>query len=161
MNKSAVLSSCGTYRYQLVRDWAEDEKMFRLLFVMLNPSTADAKEDDPTIRKCVTIAKNFQFTSIEVVNLFAYRSTDTSELFKRPLHEAIGPLNGYWQNDAVQRANAICVAWGKNGGNGTKDIQFILEGKGMLSLAVNKDGSPKHPLYCKNSSELTDWKFKR
>ena len=162
MIKNATISECTKYRYQLTRSWKnEGEKDFTLLFIMLNPSTADAMEDDPTIRKCITIAKAFHFNSIEVVNLYGYRSTDPSTLLSMSLEEAQGELNGHYVAESIGRANAICVAWGNQGQLGTFQMTELLKGKGVLSLAVNKGGSPKHPLYCKNSSTLTDYKIRQ
>ena len=74
----ALLSSCGTYRYRLWRYWHTEREP--LIFIMLNPSTADAMQDDPTIRKCIGFAKRLGFGGIEVVNLFAYRATDPRDL---------------------------------------------------------------------------------
>src|SRR5437868_12651695 len=73
---SAVISPCGKFRYRLTRQWGEGAA---LPFVMLNPSTADAEQDDPTIRKCVGFAKRMGYDGIEVVNLYAYRATKPTQ----------------------------------------------------------------------------------
>lgn len=76
--RGAVISDDGRYRYRLWRTWAPE--LPRMAWIMLNPSTADAEVDDPTIRRCVGFAKREGCGGIEVVNLYAYRSTDPSVL---------------------------------------------------------------------------------
>lgn len=80
MIKSAIISECGKYRYSLSRIW--DENKANVLFIMLNPSTADGDVDDPTIRRCIGFAKSWGYGGIYVGNLFAYRATDPKELLK-------------------------------------------------------------------------------
>src|ERR1700749_3282622 len=86
---TAVISDCKKYRYLLRRTW--DERRIRVLFIMLNPSTADAEIDDPTIKSCVRLCKENGFGSIEVVNLFGWRATDPKELLE--VDDPVGPRN--------------------------------------------------------------------
>ena len=74
--KSATLSECGLYRYDLWRTWATGP---HVTFVMCNPSTADAEIDDPTIRRCIGFAQEWGFAGLVVVNLYAYRATEVSD----------------------------------------------------------------------------------
>ena len=78
MEKDAMISDCGKYRYLLRRAW--DHTLPRGLFVMLNPSTADAEVDDATIRSCIRLCRSWSFGSFEVVNLFGWRATDRTVL---------------------------------------------------------------------------------
>jgi len=77
---TAALSACGRYRYELTRQWGDDGVRGRVCWIMLNPSTADAEVDDPTIRKCIGFSKRWGFERMVVVNLFAHRSSDPAVL---------------------------------------------------------------------------------
>jgi hypothetical protein len=78
MKKYAFIDLTGKYRYTLSRVW--NGNLGRVVFILLNPSTADAFKDDPTVKKCISFAKHWNFGSLEIVNLFAYRSTDAKYL---------------------------------------------------------------------------------
>lgn len=147
MNSNAILSPCGKYRYHLTREW--DASKPRMLWLMLNPSIADASVDDPTIRKCVGFTKIWQFGSIEVVNLFALRATNPKEL-DGP-YDSIGPDNDSAIHTALDRADAVVAAWGSNAYARCR-AKIVLETvfarhEVVLALRLNKDGSPQHPLY--------------
>lgn len=174
MTRDAVLSPCGTYRYRLTRLW--DKTLPVLGWIMLNPSTADASVDDPTIRKCVGFAKRGGFGSIVVTNLFAFRATDPRELKKRsPLTQSrsgawtrdvseaaiasssvVGPENDAHIIEAAHEARLTILAWGAHGGLGHRDrwVVSMLAHAGLESrtavLAYTDDKSkPRHPLYLK------------
>ncbi len=89
MTKGAAFDSTGTYRYALWREW--DASAPRLGFVLLNPSTADAENDDPTLRRCMGFARAWGYGSLQIVNLFAYRATVPDAL--RWVADAVGPEN--------------------------------------------------------------------
>ena len=78
--QDAVISKCSKYRYSLSRQWNKEKE--KVLFIMLNPSKADDKIDDPTVRRCISFAKNWGFGGLMIGNLFAYRTTYPKELFK-------------------------------------------------------------------------------
>lgn len=147
MIKTAILSTCGKFRYRLSRSWGPD--IYRpLVFVMLNPSTADANEDDATIRRCVRFASDHGFTSIEVVNLFAYRATEPADL--RKAGYPAGPDNDRHIAEAVRGAGAVCVAWGANAAD-LERPQIVLpliraQGAEPMCLSITKGGHPGHPL---------------
>jgi hypothetical protein len=84
VKSGAELSACRTYRYRLWRQW--DADLAPVVWVMLNPSTADESADDPTIRKCIGFAQRWGYGGIEVVNLYAYRSPDPRQLKKGELY---------------------------------------------------------------------------
>lgn len=150
--KSAELSGCGTYRYRLTRHWDSDRPP--MTFVMLNPSTADAHFDDPTIRRCIGFAKREGAGGIAVVNLYAYRATDPRDLPNDG--SKIGPKNEVYLYDAIQEANGrpIVCAWGTKG-DGSFFVQWAKGyGANLMALGVTKEGFPKHPLYLASDAPL-------
>lgn len=160
--KDAVLSECGKYRYSLFRSWGYGP---RLLFIMLNPSTADHTIDDPTVRKCIKYAKKFGFDSLSIVNLFAYRATDPKELKGLSTSEKEGDDNYMTLSrnlkECMLTGGKVVVAWGNHGGpNGTENFFNIFRDTDLYCLDQNKNGAPKHPLYCKDDLELKPWHFK-
>ena len=158
MNRGAVLSRCGKYRYLLTRVW--DADLPAMVFVMLNPSTADDLTDDPTIRRCVSFAKREGCGSIEVVNLFAFRSTDPYKLYKLTRAEAVGPQNDRAIEHAAyrraRRGGLIIAAWGAHGGVHERagQVASTLRSFGALCLGKTKEGHPRHPLYLSGRTRL-------
>ena len=152
MNRNAHFSPCGTFRYILTRRWAEDSAA--LVFVMLNPSTANAQVDDPTIRRCIGFAKSAGFGGIAVVNLFAFRATKPADLKAGCLAERIGPENDAWIGSAVRGAVAtggeVVCAWGAHarGLNRAQDVlaDIRIAGARPMCLDATADGIPRHPL---------------
>lgn len=149
MKKTAIISDCGTYRYRLGRRWADGGSM---LFVMLNPSTADAEVDDPTIRKCMGFASRAGFGAIEVVNLYAYRATDPKAL--KTAGWPVGPKNHEHVSlamlDTIHGGGIVVVAWGANA-RGRPEASSMLEkmartGFAAHALRILPDGTPAHPL---------------
>ena len=147
MSKDAIISACGKYRYLLQRSW--DYKLQAVCFVMLNPSTADATLDDPTIRRCLGFAKALGFGQLEVVNLFGWRATDPKEL-----KSAVNPIDT--ENDeqllnSAKVCNMTICAWGVNGTflQRDKSVLGMLRKNGITphALRLSKDGHPAHPLY--------------
>jgi hypothetical protein len=149
--KSAVLED--TYRYSLTREWFEPDKVLprRVLFVGLNPSTADAVQDDLTVTKCIGYARRWGYDAIDIGNLFALRSTDPRALLAAPA-AAIGPFNdrhlhtlGYW-------ASLIVCCWGDGPAklDLTPRIGAVLRLLGgfkapMRALGFTRRGNPRHP----------------
>lgn len=162
MIKDAKLSDCGNYRYWLLRQW--DAALPTLVFIMLNPSTADADQDDPTIRKCIEFAKRNGFGSIEVVNLYALRATKPADLYRAirtPDLDAIGPDNAAWICDATAgERRSICLAWGTPANNSVTwrahavTMSLITEGIPIFALKRNGNASPAHPLMLAYSNKL-------
>lgn len=159
MIKTAYVTPCGTYRYQLSRDWTQVGCAGRtLLMVMLNPSVADASEDDPTINKCMRYAKAHGFTALDVVNLYAFRATDPKAL--RDAGWPVGPENDTAIQIGATHADAICLAWGAfaartpRAGEVIRLLQRTAPSKPLMCLDTTKDGHPAHPLYLKSSLRL-------
>lgn len=145
IHKSASISKCGTYRYRLMRKWGNGPLV---CWVGLNPSTADAEQDDPTIRRVVGLSKREGFAGCIMVNLFAYRVTDPKDLLKDD--SAIGEYNDYWLSVSGIECEAVVAAWGAvNYPNRIKTALREFENihKDLRCFGLTKDGSPRHPLY--------------
>lgn len=166
-NKLALLSPCDKYRYTLKR-FKNVGPGNRLIFVMLNPSTADAEVDDPTIRRCLGFTESLGFSEMEVVNLYAYRATNPKELLLA--EDPMGPLNRLFLNEALLE---ISEGWGSKmicawGDNASKEIvsKFLADVK-SFGIDIHRlgdltgKGMPRHPLYLKSDTPLqlwTEWK---
>ena len=159
-NRSAKLSDCGKYRYELIREWStsgfapEGAKKEQVVFCLLNPSTADSVEDDPTIRRCVSFAQGWGYSCLVVVNLFAFRATDPSELLKCP--DPVGKRNDEYILKNAKEAALFVAGWGTKGVMLNRD-NFVLDMLRSSRVAVhmlgqNRDGTPKHPLYLRGET---------
>ena len=156
-SRPASWAACGGYRYLLRRDLGDSGR--RAIFIMLNPSIADAKQDDPTIRRCIGFAKGWDCGQLIVLNLFAIRATDPTVMMTA--NDPEGPDN--WQHferifgsagtiDPLSGERDIVVAaWGAHGSHRHQDVTVM----GWLDrwlinvecLGQTKAGQPKHPLY--------------
>lgn len=147
MNKAAIISTCGTYRYLLQRSW--DARLQAVCFVMLNPSTADAELDDPTIRRCLGFARDWGYGQLEVVNLFALRATDPQQL--RTHHDPVGPENFEQLIQSARVCQRVICAWGNHGDylEQAEKVLSLLRENGIrpYALRISKIGQPCHPLY--------------
>lgn len=157
--KSAVLSDDGAYRYWLSRQWEPvDHASQRVCWVMLNPSTADADVDDPTIRRCIAFSKGWGFRELTVVNAFALRATDPRALATHP--DPAGPLCDEWINRAMRNAAQTVVAWGASWPAAQhRRMAWIaaLTADRAVSLGVTASGQPRHPLYLPKTAERRPW----
>jgi hypothetical protein len=149
----AVFDVSGKYRYSLWCAWSAYHP--RVAFVLLNPSTADEQRNDPTIRRCIGFARAWEFGSVEVVNLFAYRVTDAKKLLK--VDDPVGEENDYYLMQAVERCSTVVVGWGTWGtllGRDREVISLLAGRKDVYCLGNTKDGQPRHPLYVKGDRRL-------
>ncbi|MBP2698730.1 hypothetical protein C9J44_05000 [Photobacterium sp. GB-27] len=153
MKKSAVLSSCRKYRYELWRTW-DDSKPYAM-FIGLNPSTADETEDDPTIRRCINFAKSWGYGGLCMANLFAYRATQPEDM--KRASDPIGDKNDETLILLAQNAGVIVGAWGNDGVflNRSEDVRALISELNVLK--VNKSGEPAHPLYLKSTLTPIKW----
>jgi len=142
MKKEAILSEDHKYRYQLSRIW--DEELPSILFIMLNPSIADAKDDDPTIRRVVNFAKSWGYGGVYVGNLYAFRSTDPKGL--RDIEDPVGEDNITHVQSLLPLVNKVIYAWGHNEKEPTWLREMVEK---PYCIDVSKKGIPKHPLYLK------------
>ncbi|NLS27969.1 hypothetical protein S2M10_29710 [Sphingomonas sp. S2M10] len=151
MRKDALISDCGLYRYWLLRQW--DASAPFLPIIMLNPSTADASIDDPTIRRCIGFARRDGFGGIKVMNLFAFRATSPADMIAA--RDPIGPdcySNLIGMIDyARQYSLPVLAAWGAHGSHLGRDRAVMSSARGigarLVCLGMTKLGHPRHPLY--------------
>lgn len=153
----ATFSECGKYRYRLWRKW--DATMPTLTFVMLNPSTADDVKNDATIERCQRRAEATGFGCLQVVNIFALRSTDPKALVLSD--DPIGPDNNRHIVEAIHAHGVVICAWGGHGtlmNRGLSVIRLIRQNDVLPHyLVLNKDGTPKHPLYISYDVKPQPW----
>lgn len=144
MDNDVVFSKDGLYRYWLSRTIAPIGK--KVTFICLNPSTADASYNDPTISRCINFAKQWGASTFIVVNLFAYRSTDPRAL--KVASDPVGPENDTWLKKAVTQSDLVVAAWGNGGNfNGRAELVKSMFPKQLHALRLTKQGMPGHPLY--------------
>lgn len=143
MEGRADFSECGRYRYSLSRLW--DSTKGAVLFVMLNPSTADAEVLDPTVRRCLGYAVDWGFGELLVANLFALRSTDPKALYEAD--DPIGAENDQYIAEMNERADLTVIAWGNYGALLKRSDAVLQVLEDPCYLKMNKSGHPSHPLY--------------
>ena len=143
----AKFSDCKKYRYLLWRVW--DEAKPSAVFLMLNPSTADEIYNDPTVGRCQRRVHALGYGTLRVVNIFAYRSTDPAPLYEQ--EDPVGPQNDASILQATKDAGIVICGWGANGSlmDRGQTVLKLLQDHGITPhyLELNKDGSPRHPLY--------------
>lgn len=153
--KTADISDCELYRWRLIRDWAEVvpqclsfEKSRTVNFIMLNPSTADGKTDDPTIRRCVSYAKLWGYTKLIVTNLYAFRATSPKDM--KSSDDPIGSENIKHICDNALQSDMVICAWGNNAelDYAKTVLKYINHfNDNIKALRITKAGQPAHPLY--------------
>jgi len=143
----AVFSPCKQYRYRLWRYWDRSKPL--LVFLMLNPSTADELTNDPTVERCERRARAMRFGGLEVVNIFAYRATDPKVM--KAQDDPVGPGNDQAILEAVRGAGMVICAWGSHGkhrGRSEEVLRLLREHHVTpYCLQSCNDGQPGHPLY--------------
>lgn len=149
LEAAATISANEIYRYFLSRTWDPSGQV--VTFIGLNPSTADASNDDPTIRRCIRFAKNWGYGSLWMVNLFAFRATQPARLLEAA--DPIGSENDFWLDKAVNSAQLVIAAWGNHGAllNRASLVRERFYGK-LNALTVTERGMPGHPLYLRADS---------
>jgi len=158
MERAALLSVDGRYRYWLTRRWAPGPPV---TFVMLNPSTADDTTDDPTIRRCIGFTRRWGYGALRVVNLYAYRTTHPTEL--ATVTDPVGPDNDHWLTTTATTAHTfaapIIAAWGAHP-MATHRANTVLALPGMhrlQALGRTRTGAPHHPLYLPTTATTQPW----
>lgn len=159
MRRQAVLSDDpdALYRYLLTRIWGKGP---RLLWIMLNPSTADGLIDDATIKIIVGFSRRLQFDGAAVVNLFAFRSTFPHVM--KAAADPIGPENNKYILAALREHPMAIAAWGVDGDylNRDKQVMALARGVGrkLHALEITRNGYPRHPLRIPYTREPLVWK---
>ena len=148
----AEFDTSGRFRYLLWRTW--DARLPRACFIMLNPSTADAITNDPTISRCISFTTAHACGGLDVVNLFAHRSTDPKLLART--QEARGRANEAYIARAIGRCTLAVAAWGVRGNGHWQDVA-ALRGVPLLCLGETQRGEPRHPLYVAGNVRLRPW----
>lgn len=167
--KGAIIDAEGTHRYVLWRKWGDGSR--RVVFCMLNPSTADGMEDDPTIRRCIGYAVREGFDALDVINLYAYRATnpdDLLELCKEGRHdEMMGASNKLWMLDVMATAELVVVAWGawresvpRRWKPPMLNVPGFARDYGLpvRCFGTTAKGAPKHPLYLRLDQPLVPYR---
>ena len=152
LSSMAWLSNDGKYRYLLSRKWSDRLAIRRIMWIMLNPSTADALKDDPTIRRCIQFSRDWGFDEMRVCNLYAYRATKPKDL-PSSWPERFGPENGVFLWNTSHACATIVCAWGVNGKRLTAPVDLDPTKK-LWCLGKTKGGYPKHPLYVPANTKL-------
>lgn len=175
IERKTIFSPCRRYRYTLWREWGDiranllpdphfdyypgrpDEY---LQVIGLNPSVADEKIDDPTVRRCINFAKTWGFGALCMTNAFAWRDTDPAKMkaASRPIGEFVvggelAELNDRWLLAISRGAGLIIAAWGKHGDYRGRNLRILELIPKLHCLGKNIDGSPKHPLYVRADTQ--------
>lgn len=155
--RGATFSPCRRYRYRLWRTWGVGAlDGGRLLFVMLNPSTADAEVFDPTVRRCFGYAQAWGYSHLEVVNLYALRSTDPKGLWA--VDDPVGPQNDEHIALSLLAADLVICAWGVNArADRVERFSQLAPEVERRCLGVTKAGAPRHPLYLRKDAKHERW----
>ena len=154
---TAVYSDCERYRYSLTRVW--NDQTDKVLFVMLNPSTATEVQNDPTVERCERRARTLGFGGFRVTNIFAWRDTDPRNM--KAANDPIGPHNDATLFEGAVWADTIVAAWGTHGVHMNRGLQVAVLLKAtqrpLFHLGLSKQGHPKHPLYLPYTQQPERW----
>lgn len=158
LRRSAAISECGRYRWWLRRSWKHGGDGRVVCFVMLNPSTADAAADDPTVRRCMAFARAWGFSAVSVRNLFPLRATDPKELLTAA--DPTGGERGDLELMTATTADLVVVAWGAGVPFGRdRQAAELLAGVPLYCLGLTKAGQPRHPLYVRGDVRPAVYEF--
>lgn len=154
MNSGAHFSRCRRFRYALWREW--DARLPRVMLVGLNPSTADAARNDPTIRRCIGFARDWGFGAVWVLNLFAFRATYPGDL--KAAVDPVGPRNDEWIRRVARDVKRVVAVWGNDGSFLDRSMQVRgMLGDGLEVIRLNAGGEPAHPLYLPKGLKPSKW----
>jgi len=140
LKKDAILSASRKYRYALWRIW--DESKDKAMFIGLNPSTADEKEDDRTIKRCISYAKQWGYGGIIVGNLFAFRTPSPKDMMASD--DPVGSENDQWLRRLADDADMIVAIWGNSGYYLNRSEAVAAMFPNLHCLKVTGSGQPHH-----------------
>lgn len=160
MFSGAFFSDDKAYRYTLWRNWTNKPlmKCNYAMFIGLNPSTADATKNDPTVQKCIGFAKRWGYDAMYMTNLFAFRATDPRKM--KGQSKPIGADNDRWLAACARYAAVVVAAWGVNGGFMERDEEVLKILDDVQCLRLTKDKFPEHPLYVPYETPLKPYNGK-
>lgn len=150
----AAFSPDRRYRYVLWRNWTDAPSPRYLMVVGLNPSIADERVDDPTLKRCVGFARDWGYDALCMTNLFAFRATDPALMKSSPL--PIGYGNESWLRRCGEGAAMILAGWGRHGTHMDREAEVLRWFRGwgypLHALGFTQNRQPRHPLYMKADS---------
>lgn len=152
-SSGATFSPCRTFRYTLWRSWEGGEGV--VMFIGLNPSTADEIENDRTVNRCISFAKSWGYAGLCMTNLFAFRATKPAVMLATP--EPIGPENDRYLLECAAQSNLVVAAWGTNGAHMKRDDHVRQLIGNLHYLHLTQDGDPGHPLYLPGNLKPVPW----
>lgn len=152
----ALFSPCRTWRYKLWRTW--DATKPTVLFIGLNPSTADETEDDPTIRRCIGFAKRWGYGTYLMGNLYGVRSRYPKHIWTAD--DPVGPDHDAALREMISQAKLVVCAWGCERGIDDRAGQVLAMIPKPCCLKITKQGYPGHPLYLPAGQELRPYKMR-
>lgn len=144
---AASISACGTYRWTLERRWAD---LPFVLWIMLNPSTADGGVDDPTVRRCIGFSKAWGYGGLTIANLYAARTPYPEAL--RALRDPVGPDNDDTLRALAQAAGVVVAAWGAHPLAPRRVATVLPLLNRPVCLGTTAAGHPRHPLYVRGTT---------
>jgi hypothetical protein len=150
IHSDADFSLCRTWRYSLTRTWRADRGT--IVFIGLNPSSADEVKNDPTVSRCIGFARRWGYGGMVMLNAFAYRATDPKDLKKAP--DPVGPHNDYWILIQSFAADVVVGCWGNHGRFRDRETRVVELVPRLLCFGKTKLGCPKHPLYLPGDAKL-------
>jgi len=146
IKSGAIFSNCREYRYVLWRIW--DDDMPKVMFIGLNPSTADETDDDPTIRRCIGFAKRWGFGGVYMLNIFAYKAVQPEQMKKAA--DSIGAENDGYLARYAEMSSLVIGAWGNHGVYLNRGAGVIEMFPTMQCMKMTKRNQPAHPLYLRS-----------
>lgn len=151
----AEFSDDRVYRYLLGRKWNGNLPV--VAFICLNPSTADEREDDPTVRRCIGFARDWGFGSMLMANLFAFRATEP--YYMKRAEDPVGFANDRALLGLVNISDLLVAAWGNHGKHKgrAKYVRNLLSFANLHVLGLTQEGQPQHPLYLPGDRKPKKW----